>query len=100
MLRSSMESGNPDHGVAPNEHDEEINDAGRKLIFLKKLQAVTNRIHSASNVDEIIGHMSEDICGMFGAERLTIYTVADNGNAIVSKVKTGMQSFKDIKLPI
>ena len=75
-------------------------DVGRKLVFLKKLQAITNRIHSAPNVDEIISQISDDICDMFEADRLTIYTVADDGSAIVSKIKTGLQSFKDIKLPI
>ena len=78
----------------------DANEVGRKLLFLKQLQAVTNRIHSAANVDEIISQVSDDICDMFEADRLTIYTMADNGSAIVSKVKTGLQSFKDIKLPV
>ena len=78
----------------------DANEVGRKLLFLKQLQAVTNRIHSAANVDEIISQISDDICDMFEADRLTIYTMADSGSAIVSKVKTGLQSFKDIKLPV
>ena len=78
----------------------DANEVGRKLLFLKQLQAVTNRIHSTANVDEIISQISDDICDMFEADRLTIYTMADSGSAIVSKVKTGLQSFKDIKLPV
>ena len=80
--------------------ESDISDVGRKLVLLKQLQAITNRIHSASNVDEIISQVSADICAMFEADRLTIYTVADDGSAIISKIKTGLQSFKDIKLPV
>ena len=39
-----------------------------KLAFSKKLQAVTNRIHSTSNVEEIILDVSRDICQLFEAD--------------------------------
>src|SRR5204863_2046811 len=32
--------------------------------------------------------------------RMTVYTTSEDGSSIVSKVKTGLNSFKDIKLPI
>jgi type II secretory ATPase GspE/PulE/Tfp pilus assembly ATPase PilB-like protein len=75
-------------------------DVNAKLQFSKKLQTVTNKIHSTSAIDEIILEVSEDICAMFEAERLTIYVVAEDKTSIVSKVKTGLNSFKDIRLPI
>ena len=75
-------------------------DVALKLAFSKKIQAVTNRIHSTNNVDEIILDVSRDICQLFEADRLTIYTMSEDGQSIVSKVKTGLNSFKDIKLPI
>ncbi len=75
-------------------------DVAVKLAFSKKLQAVTNRIHSTNNVDEIILEVSRDICQLFEADRMTIYTMSEDGQSIVSKVKTGLNSFKDIKLPI
>src|SRR6185369_11485302 len=75
-------------------------DMSVKLAFSKKLQAVTNRIHSTSNVDEIILDVSRDICQLFEADRMTVYTTSEDGQSIVSKVKTGLNSFKDIKLPI
>jgi type II secretory ATPase GspE/PulE/Tfp pilus assembly ATPase PilB-like protein len=71
-----------------------------KLAFSKKLQAVTNRIHSTANIDEIILDVSRDICQLFEADRLTVYITSEDGQSIVSKVKTGLNSFKDIKLPI
>jgi type II secretory ATPase GspE/PulE/Tfp pilus assembly ATPase PilB-like protein len=75
-------------------------DMSMKLAFSKKLQAVTNRVHSASNIDEIILDVSRDICALFEADRMTVYILSEDGQSIVSKVKTGLNSFKDIKLPI
>jgi type II secretory ATPase GspE/PulE/Tfp pilus assembly ATPase PilB-like protein len=75
-------------------------DVAVRLAFSKKLQAVTNRIHSTQNVDEIMLDVSRDICQLFEADRMTIYTMSEDGSSIVSKVKTGLNSFKDIKLPI
>ncbi len=77
-----------------------VADMSVKLAFSKKLQAVTNRIHSTSNIDEIILDVSRDICQLFEADRMTVYTTSEDGQSIVSKVKTGLNSFKDIKLPI
>jgi type II secretory ATPase GspE/PulE/Tfp pilus assembly ATPase PilB-like protein len=71
-----------------------------KLNFSKNLQVVTNKIHATSNIDEIMLELSQDICGLFNADRLTLYLVSDDKTSIVSKVKTGLNSFKDLKLPI
>ena len=75
-------------------------DMSSKLAFSKKLQAVTNRIHSTTNVDEIMLDVARDICQLFDADRLTIYAMSEDGAAIISKVKSGLNSFKDIKLPL
>ncbi|GLR11793.1 general secretory pathway protein GspE [Chitinimonas prasina] len=71
-----------------------------ELQFIRDLQAVTNKIHATSNVDEIMLEVSQSICELFNADRLTIYVLNDEQNAIVSKVKIGLNSFKDLKLPI
>ena len=71
-----------------------------KLAFYNGLQSVTNRIHSTNHVDEILLELGHEICNLFNADRMTIYLVCDDGNSIVTKVKTGLNSFKDFKLPI
>src|SRR5580765_5299564 len=76
------------------------NDFGARLAFQKQLQVVTNRIHATSNIDEIMLEMSAEVCALFNADRLTIYRVGEDKQTIVSKVKTGLNSFKDLKLPI
>ena len=71
-----------------------------KLGFQQKLQAVTNKIHATKNIDEIILELSQELCNLFNADRLTIYLLSEDKGSIISKVKTGLNSFKDIKLPI
>ncbi len=71
-----------------------------KLEFNKNLNQVTNKIHATGNVEEIMLDVSKDICALFNADRMTIYVVGDDNISLVSKVKTGLNSFKDLKLPI
>ena len=71
-----------------------------KLSFQQKLQTVTNKIHATKNIEEIILELSQELCSLFNADRLTLYLTSEDKGSIVSKVKTGLNSFKDIKLPI
>jgi len=71
-----------------------------KLAFFNGLRSVTNTIHSTNQIDEIILDLGRDICSLFAADRLTIYVACDDGKAIVTKVKTGLNSYKDFKLPV
>src|SRR6476661_5906810 len=75
-------------------------DVAARLAFQKQLQNVTNKVHATNNIDEIMLEVSADICALFNADRLTIYSVSEDKSSIVSKVKTGLNSFKDLKLPI
>ncbi|HNH34769.1 MAG TPA: ATPase, T2SS/T4P/T4SS family [Rhodocyclaceae bacterium] len=77
-----------------------LSDVGSRLTFFKNLQTVTNKIHATSNIDEIMLELSQDICTLFNADRLTIYAVGEDKASIVSKLKTGLNSFKDLRLPI
>jgi hypothetical protein len=73
---------------------------GRRAEFFRRLDALTARVHAASNIDEIMLDLSSDICALFDADRLTIYCLSDDKASMVSKVKTGLASFKQLKLPI
>jgi type II secretory ATPase GspE/PulE/Tfp pilus assembly ATPase PilB-like protein len=79
---------------------EAASDVDSRLAFFKNLQTVTNKVHATANIDEIMLELSGDICSLFNADRLTIYSVGDDKASIVSKVKTGLNSFKDLRLPI
>lgn len=71
-----------------------------RLAFAKKLQTLTNKIHATDNVSQIMLDLSVEICELFQCERLTLYVVNKEQGALVSKVKTGINSDKEIILPI
>ncbi|MBI5279974.1 MAG: Flp pilus assembly complex ATPase component TadA [Burkholderiales bacterium] len=71
-----------------------------EALFYKQLQQVTTKIHATENIDQIMLEASQDICKLFNADRLTLYAVSEDKTSIVSKVKTGLNTAKDLKLPI
>ncbi len=86
--------------MATTNKPESAGDANARVTFFKGLQAVTTKIHATANIDEIMLELSADICRLFNCDRLTIYVVGEDKQSIVSKVKTGLNSFKDLRLPI
>ncbi len=75
-------------------------EVARRLAFFKGLQAITNRVHATHDIDEIILELSKEICQLFDAARLSIYAVDASGESISTKVKTGLHSVQNIRLPI
>ncbi|WP_332826853.1 GspE/PulE family protein [Ramlibacter sp.] len=71
-----------------------------EALFFRQLQAVTTRIHATENIDEIMLEASQDICKLLNADRLTLYAVNEDRSAIISKVKTGLNTSRDLKLPV
>jgi type II secretory ATPase GspE/PulE/Tfp pilus assembly ATPase PilB-like protein len=86
--------------ISPNRRTQDRSEISTKLDFSQNLHVVTNKIHATNNIDEIILEVSKDICTLFNVDRLTIYSVSEDKSCIISKVKTGLNSFKDLKLPI
>ncbi|HZX28680.1 MAG TPA: ATPase, T2SS/T4P/T4SS family [Telluria sp.] len=76
------------------------NETEARLLFFKKLQAVTTKIHATSNLDEIMLDLGLEFCDLFNCDRFTLYAVTPEKDHVVSKVKTGLTSFRDLKLPI
>ena len=57
-------------------------------------------LSGAKTLADITPQMSTALCTLFNADRLTIYSVGDDKTSIVSRIKTGLTSFRDLKLPI
>jgi GAF domain-containing protein len=70
------------------------------LYFFKRLQQLTNKIHATHDIGDIMLDMSAELCDLFAGDRLTVYQLSDDKASMVSKVKTGLASFKQLKLPI
>jgi GAF domain-containing protein len=79
---------------------EETGDVESRLEFSQHLQAVTNKIHAADEIDELMLDLSPDICKLFNCDRLTLYAVSKDKKFIFSKVKTGIATSQDLVLPI
>ncbi len=71
-----------------------------EALFYRQLHQVTARIHDTENLEQIMLEASQDICKLLNADRLTLYVVNDDRSAIISKIKTGLNSSSDLKLPI
>lgn len=71
-----------------------------KLDFAKQLQALSNKIHATENITQIMIDLAPEICELFQCERLTLYVVDKERGALISKVKTGIDSNEDLVLPI
>ena len=64
------------------------------------LDAVIARIQAAEDVDEVLSEVSQDICTIIEADRLTVYLINEDRTLIVSTIKTGLESFDELKLPM
>ncbi|MDY6862282.1 MAG: ATPase, T2SS/T4P/T4SS family, partial [Thermodesulfobacteriota bacterium] len=65
----------------------------------KKLNKITNMIHAAKNINEIIIDLKDDILSLFDVDRITIYAVDGAKKQIFSRVKAG-DEVNEIRVPI
>ncbi len=78
----------------------EQRDAAFAAMFYRQLQHVTARIHETDNIDQLMLEVSTDICRVLNADRLTLYALSEDGATIVSKIKTGLNTSRELKLPV
>ncbi len=71
----------------------------KELQFSKSLNFITNKIHSAKNVDEILINLKDSILTLFNVYRITIYIVDGAHKELVSKFKVG-EEINEIRVPI
>jgi type II secretory ATPase GspE/PulE/Tfp pilus assembly ATPase PilB-like protein len=71
-----------------------------EALFYRQLHQVTARIHDTENIEQIMLETSQEICKLLNADRLTLYAVGDDKASIISKIKTGLNSSRDLRLPI
>jgi len=74
--------------------------AEERLGFFRRLQELTDRIRATPEADDIMLEMSADLCDLFCADRITVYALSADGACLESKLKTGLASFKQLKLPV
>jgi type II secretory ATPase GspE/PulE/Tfp pilus assembly ATPase PilB-like protein len=67
--------------------------------YRTKLQEISNSIYAASNLDEILIDIKNDMIDLVNAERITIYYVDGVKRELVSRFKTGNE-VSEIRVPI
>ncbi len=70
-----------------------------QLEYQKKLNAITNKIHSANDINDILLNLQGDILSLFDADRITVYVVDGIKKQIVSRFKAG-DEVNEIRVPI
>ena len=71
-----------------------------KLRISKALQDITNRIHAAQNIKQILVDLKDGILNLFNAQSITIYVVDKPSNEIYSMFLSGGTELKEIRVPI
>ncbi|MDI6686957.1 MAG: GspE/PulE family protein [Desulfobacterales bacterium] len=70
-----------------------------EIEYRTKLQDICNKIYAASNIDEILVDLKDEITGLFQAERLTVYVVDGEKRELVSRFKSGNE-ISEIRIAI
>ncbi|MDO9516002.1 MAG: GspE/PulE family protein [Syntrophales bacterium] len=77
----------------------QITELEEKLNLSKALQTITNRIHAATNLRQILVDLRDDILSLFNAHSMTIYVADRTKNEIYAMFLAGSE-LKEIRLPI
>jgi type II secretory ATPase GspE/PulE/Tfp pilus assembly ATPase PilB-like protein/putative methionine-R-sulfoxide reductase with GAF domain len=77
----------------------QINELEEQLQRRKNLQDITNRIHSAQNIKQILVDLKDGILNLFDAYSITIYIVDRMRNEIFSMFLSGSK-INEIRVPI
>ncbi len=67
--------------------------------YRTKLQDICNKIYAASNMDEVLIDLKDEITDLFEAERLTVYVVDGKKRELASRFKSG-DEISEIRVPI
>ena len=79
--------------------DRKFTELEEKLQLRKALLDITNRIHAAQNIKQILVDLKDGILNLFNAHSITIYVVDRPRNEIYSMFLIGTQ-VKEIRVPI
>ncbi|MDY6853828.1 MAG: GspE/PulE family protein [Thermodesulfobacteriota bacterium] len=77
----------------------QVEDLKREVEYGLALREITNRIHSAKDLNEILINTKDDILWLFDAERITIYAVDGVRKELYSRFKVGNE-INEIRVPI
>ena len=85
--------------MPPKLMPDNLQELQQKVEYAENVKRITNQIHSASDIDEILLDLHQDILGLFDAEEVTLYAVDTEKKEIFSKV-ADLDTIEELRLPI
>jgi len=85
--------------TSSDSNDANLKNLQSEVEYRTKLQEIGSKINAASNLDEILVDMKDDITSLFEADRITVYVVDGKKRELVSRFKSGME-ISEIRIPI
>nr|CBX27858.1 hypothetical protein N47_C19160 [uncultured Desulfobacterium sp.] len=79
--------------------DSSVQDLRTEVESRTKLQDICNKIYAASNLDEILVNLKNEITALFEAERITVFVVDGKTRELVSRFKSGSE-VAEIRIPV
>jgi type II secretory ATPase GspE/PulE/Tfp pilus assembly ATPase PilB-like protein len=76
-----------------------VKELQQKIARDEEVKRISNQIHAAKDLDQILLDLSRDILGLFDAEELNIYAVDPDKKEIFSKLPH-IDSVEEVRLPI
>ncbi len=76
-----------------------VQDLKSEVEYRTRLQEIGNKINAASNLDDILINLKDEIISIFEAERMTVYYVDGVKRELISRFKTG-SDIDEIRIPL
>ena len=67
--------------------------------YTTRIQDIGNRLNAANNLGEALINLKDEICELFGADRITVYVVDGVKRELVSRFKSGSE-VTEIRIPV
>jgi transcriptional regulator with GAF, ATPase, and Fis domain len=76
-----------------------VQDLKSEVAYRDRLQNICNKIYAASNLDEILIDLKDEITTLFEAQRVTVFVVDGKTRQLVSRFKSKAE-ISEIRIPI
>ncbi|MBI4400986.1 MAG: general secretion pathway protein GspE, partial [Nitrospirae bacterium] len=78
---------------------ENLQELQQKVAYAEEVKRITNQIHAAKELDQILLDLNKEILSLFDAEELTLYAVDSERKEIFAKMPH-LDTVEEIRLPI
>jgi hypothetical protein len=82
-----------------NDSSSDVQNLKTEVEYRTRLQEIGNKLNSATNLDEMLIDLHDDIISLFNAERMTVYVVDGVKRELVSRFKSG-DEIGEIRIPV